>query len=178
MILLSQPLLITIIVLSIIFGVYLLIVLVNLLFIATFRHTMKKHNKALSVLYTSKLDQLIKMHQMLIDNGASFDQKVTTTIKQLSPENFADQNLEECKIAKDKLTYLQQEIMVKLPLFPALNESTEFTLINDLLVEIERNMRIYSIAYNSDVLGYNYWVRFMPCRYIFLIFRIKLKETI
>lgn len=178
MILLSEPLLITIIVLSVIFGLYLLTIIVNLLFIATFKHTMKKHNKALSVLYTSKLDQLIKMHQILLDAGATFDHKVISTIKEINPENFKDQNLEECKIAKDKLTYLQQEIMVKLPLFPALSESTEFTLINDLLIEIERNMRIYSIAYNSDVLGYNYWVRFMPCRYIFLIFKVKLKETI
>lgn len=168
----------TIVICSIGLGFYLFLLVVDLIFVASFRHIMKKHNKALSIIYSAKYDQLVKLHEFLIKHGATFDEKVEKTIKEIDPKHFVDQSNPECILEKDKLTYIQQEIMVKLPLFAHLNEDQEFALIKNLINEIDRNLRLYSIAYNSDVLGYNYWVRFLPWRFIFLMFKVKTKETI
>ena len=61
---------------------------------------------------------------------------------------------------------------------PELNSDMEFVQNKNNVNELDVQYRNNVIMYNADVLGYNYWIRFLPCRFIFQMFKIKKKEII
>ena len=159
-------------------ALYILTIIVDLLFVLAFKRIMKKHNRALCVLYTSKLENIRKVTELLKERNIVFSPEYNEIISQLDSNDFADQSDEKCTIAKKKLTYLHQELLFVFSQHQEFFEEPIFNLAKNNVEEIDRNLRMNSIAYNSDVLGYNYWIRFLPCRYIFLLLKVKEKETI
>ena len=161
-----------------ILGFYIMLIVADLLFVLSFLRTMKKHNKALCVLYTSKLDHIRKFANIFNEKGIKTSNEFTSILDSLRSEVFKNQDDPKCTEAKGKLTYLQQEITFLLSKNQTLFDDPAVSLIKNNIEEIDRNLRLNSITYNADVLGYNYWVRFLPCRFIFLLAKTKLKDTI
>ena len=159
-------------------ALYLLTIIVDLLFVLAFKRIMKKHNRALCVLHTSKLDNIKKVTELLKEKNINFSPEFNDIVLKLDANDFANQSEAKCTEAKKKLTYLHQELLFVFSQHQELFDEPVFNLAKNNIEEIDRNLRMNSIAYNSDVLGYNYWIRFLPCRYIFLLLKIKEKETI
>lgn len=157
---------------------YILTIIVDLLFVLSFKRIMKRHNRALCVLYTSKLDNIRSVSELLFKRKLSVSLEYKDILAKLDSNDFANQSDDKCAIAKKQLTYLHQELFFVFNQNPSLEEEPIFSLHKNNIDEIDRDLRMNSIAYNSDVLGYNYWIRFLPCRYWFLLFKVRQEETI
>ena len=54
----------------------------------------------------------------------------------------------------------------------------DFLQAKNNVLESDAIYRNNVTMYNADVLGYNYWIRFFPCAFVFKLFRVKKKEII
>ena len=54
---------------------------------------------------------------------------------------------------------------------PDLTNDPEFVQVKNNIIESDSIYRNNVTMYNADVLGYNYWIRFFPCKFIFKLFR-------
>ena len=59
-----------------------------------------------------------------------------------------------------------------------LEKHDEFRIAKRNVLESDNVYRINIAMYNADVLGYNYWIGFLPTRYIYKILKVKRKEII
>ncbi len=158
-------------------GIYVLLLIINFIFVMSFRSIMKKHDRALSVLITTKIDNLFSLISFLEKNELNMDKNEEFKAK-LTAISKPDAEIELFVKNRNDLTYIYQSIISVVSKNSQLLNDSEYTFLKGNIDEIDRNLQFNVMAYNSDVLGYNYWIRFLPCRYIFLLLRVKEKETI
>ena len=75
---------IAIIVISIILGLYLLTILVDVIFVLSFSSIMKKHDNAIKILINSKNDILRRIKERLEENNVYIDEELKNRISAIS----------------------------------------------------------------------------------------------
>ena len=169
------------IVINVIIGLaifYLLIIIVDVGFVVSFRSIMKKHDHDISVILTNKKDNLTKLIPLLSEHGVKMDKKNVDNFTNFDLARINNQDNQQAKQARDELTLLSDYFLALCYEHSAVNESADFLFIDRTLKDIDRVYRQHILMYNADVLGYNYWINFFLTRYIYKIFRIKEKEII
>lgn len=106
------------------------------------------------------------------------DDKYMVTIRELRIEDFISQDTEACASARATLSMLRDEAMFIASKNINLEKHDEFRIAKRNILESDNVYRINVAMYNADVLGYNYWKKFLPTRYIYKIFKVKDKEII
>ena len=96
----------------------------------------------------------------------------------IQTESFNNQELPACLEARNDLTYLRNELVMLTNSSEALSKNLELKRAKDAIVEMDANYRTLVAMYNADVLGYNYWINFLPAKYIKYIFKLKEKQII
>lgn len=155
-----------------------LLLILNLSLIGTFRAILNRHNKAMNVMIMTKYDNLKKIIDVLHEIGFALDEKMNNAFDSIDPKVFESQDTLECKQARDKLTYLQSEIFFLSRKNAFIENNDKYTIAKNNVLETDVVYRNTVAMYNADVLGYNYWIRFLPYRWLFLLFRLKEKELI
>ena len=173
-----EPWQITLLVIGIIFLGYVLLFITNIGFVHFFKSTLRKHNKALAVILNTKYDNLSKLINITKKLGETFDEDLLNKFYSLEPKDFAKQYTEKCKDARDILSLLKNQIIYLSSTNPSLEKHNEFQLLKDNVIELDVVYRVNIAMYNADVLGYNYWIRFLPFRYVFLLLKFKEKDLI
>ena len=92
----------------------------------------------------------------------------------LSQQDF----FKSCDEIKKKLSYINNELTASCEENEEVKNNDEYILIKENIKQLDSVYRSNVIMYNADVLGYNYWIRFLPFRYLWLLFRLKLKDFI
>lgn len=169
---------ILIFILLILAGLYLLTLIINLIFVVSFSNMMRRDNRGIRVSLSAKLDILRKAQEVITANGLKLTEKCTHSLKYLDSEDFLEAQLEEFATSTEELAAVEKEVSGILFSSRKLAKNDEVELIKSLLKDINESLKTSVMAYNADVLGYNYWVRFPPCIFIFLLFKVKLKKTI
>ena len=169
---------ILIFILLILGGVYLLTLIVNLIFVISFSNMMRRDNRGIRVSLSAKLDILRKAQEVILANGLKLTEKCTKSLKYLDSEDFLEAQKEEFATSTEELAMVEKEVSGILFSSRKLAKNDEVELIKSLLKDINESLKTSTMAYNADVLGYNYWVRFPPCIFFFLLFKVKLKKTI
>lgn len=175
---LSQAWNITLSVLIWIAVVYVALFIVNLIFVIFFRRTLEIHSKSMTVTLNAKFDNIKKLFEIMIKLGVKVDGKIVETLNSIDVMDFKTQDSDECKKARDKLTYLREEAMNIARKQNKLEKNNEFETAKNNVLEMDSVYRNIVACYNADVLGYNYWIKFLPNRWIFLLFRVKGKNLI
>lgn len=165
-------------IITIVGAIMVLLLIVDLGLIGTFRAILKRHNKAMNVMLMTKYDNIKKIIDILDEIGSSLDVRLKKTFTSIDPKLFASQDTIQCKQARDKLTYLQSEIFFLSRKNTFVENNDKFTVAKNNITETDVVYRNTVAMYNADVLGYNYWIRFLPYRWLFLMFKIKEKELI
>ncbi len=161
-----------------ILGAYLLLFIINLIFVGVFSFIMKKHNRGIAINLSSLYDSLNYLLSLLKEHNVENIEELEQKLVSLNVKSFEDQNSQECQNSKKELTYIRTSLI-------AIAEQNK-EVVNDeryisLKETIDQLMTVYRsdvIMYNADVLGYNYWIRFLPFRYVFLLFKVKTKDII
>jgi len=125
-----------------------------------------------------KYDNTKKLIDCLNKNKVHVPYKYIEVINRIKTESFANQELPECLEARNDLTYLRNELVLLTNSSEALAKNLELKRAKDAIVEMDANYRTLVAMYNADVLGYNYWINFLPTKYIKYIFKLKEKQII
>lgn len=165
-------------IITVVGAIMVLLLVVDLGLIGTFRAILKRHNKAMNVMLMTKYDNIKKLIDVLDEIGCSVDVRLKKTFASIDTKLFISQDTIECKQVRDKLTYLQSEIFFLSRKNTFVENNDKFNVAKNNIIETDVVYRNTVAMYNADVLGYNYWIRFLPYRWLFLIFKIKEKELI
>lgn len=156
--------------------IYVLILIVDVVFVFSFASILSRHNHDLTVILTNKRDNLIKLSSVLSSSGIKLDKKYTEPLNSFDLKRIDTQDGEDAKNAREELTSIY-EYLLAIPFDGKANQN-EYQQIIDNINELERVYRHHLMMYNADVLGYNFWINFLPTRYIYKILRFKQKDNI
>ena len=173
-----QWLIITLIVIAGIIGLWLILLAINLIFVGSFSTIFKHHKKAIVVILYTKLENMKKLLSVLNQSGVKCDSKISNTLSSINSSDFNEPGSEQFIKSKNALSYVKDEIMFVTNENQELNQDPEFITYKNNVNDADTQYRNNVIMYNADVLGYNYWIRFLPCRFIFKMFKVKRKEII
>ena len=173
-----QPLLITLIVIASIVGLWFLLLVVDLIFVFSYLAIFRKHKNAIAVILFTKYENIGKLLSIIKKSGFEIDEKLLAKYSEIPQNAFENPESEVYIKAKDTLTYLKDEIVFIINQNIELLENPEFASARNNVNDADLIYRSNVVMYNADVLGYNYWIRFLPCRFIFKLFRYKKKEII
>ena len=173
-----EALKIVLIVIGSMIAVWLLLFILDLIFVGSYLTIFRKHKKAMVVVLYTKLENLKKIFAVMRQSGIDIDPKLTEMLNGISEKDFAEPGSKEYISANNTLSYLKDEVLFVANDKEDLNNSSEFALAKKNVLEADSLYRSNVIMYNADVLGYNYWIRFLPCRFIFKMFKAKKKEII
>ena len=169
---------IVILILLILVALYLLLLVVNLIFVISFGNMMRRDNRGVRVSLSAKLDILRKAQEVILANGIKITEQCAHSLKYLDSEDFLEVQKDEFFTATQELSMVEKEVSGILRSSRKLAKNDEVELLKSLLNDVNESLKTSVMAYNADVLGYNYWIRFTPCKFVFLIFKTKLKKTI
>lgn len=169
---------ITLIVLGSIFAFWLLLLMVDLIFVGSYLAIFRKHKKAMTVILYAKLENLKKMISLMKQSGVDVDNRIIMLLSDIGDSDFVEPGSQIFDKSKNTLSYAKDEIMFVVNQNKELLNDAEFEQTKSNVTDSDVIYRNNVAMYNADVLGYNYWIRFLPCRFIFLILRVKKKDLI
>lgn len=169
---------IALIVIGSILGLWVLILIVNLIFVSSFSSIFKKHKKSIPVILYTKCDSLKAMMSILTQSGVDLDNRYVALINDVSFEDFVEPGSAQFEKSKNTLSYLREELFSLASAHPDLEADEEFAQIKRSVIDSDTLYRTTVMMYNADVLGYNYWTSFLPCRFVFKLFKVKKKTPI
>lgn len=164
------------IVLASVGGTYILLLIVNLLFVFTFKSYIKRHGKALRLVLTAIYDNVKNLITLSNEKKIKVENKILDIFASISLEKTKEIGSKEYDKTKSDLSYIRESLTIAFEDDEKIKEDQMYLVVKDALEQLQLTYRSYVIMYNADVLGYNYWIRFLPCRYIFLLFRVKQKD--
>ena len=173
-----EPYEIVIIVIASIVGLWLLLFFVDLIFVLGFFRIFNKHKKAIIVVLYTKLENMRKLFSVMKQSGIKIDDRLVKVLNEVNENDFSDPSSAEFDKSKNALSYLKDEIMFLANQYPDLNSNIDFIQAKNNISESDLIYRNNVTMYNADVLGYNYWISFVPCGFVFKLFKLKKKQII
>lgn len=173
-----QELKITLIVIASIIGVWLLLLAVNLIFVGSYLTIFKKHRKAMVVILYTKLENMKRLFAIVRQSGVEVDNRLVVLLNDIREVDFDNPESQACEKSRNTLSYLKDEVLFLVNRNNDLQNDVDFIQVKNNINESDMQYRNNVTMYNADVLGYNYWIRFAPCRFIFKMFKVKKKDII
>lgn len=175
---LNEALNITLTVITSIVITWFALLLINLLFFFFFRTILKKHSKAMTVILNTKYENTKKLFELMQTYEVEVEEKVLTALNSVDPKTFKNHDDKEAEETRAILAYLKDEANFIASRNKEKLDKADFQLAKANVLELDSQYRNNVVMYNADVLGYNYWITFLPCRFVFKIFRVKKKKII
>ncbi len=155
-----------------------MVLLINIIVVFSFRKQLRRDNRGIRVSLSAKLDILRKCQEVILDSGIKLTEKCTHSLRYLDSEDFLEAQKDAFIESTQEMALVEKEISGILFSSRKLTHNDEVELLKSLLKDVNESLRTSIATYNTDVLGYNYWVSFFPCKYVFLLFKFKTKRTI
>ena len=158
--------------------IYLLIIIVSVSFVWSFRSIMSHHNHDITVILTNRRDNYIKLADLINKSGVKLDKKQVEVLNNFDLKRIETQDGEDAKLAREELTSLGEYLVMTATANEASLNNEEYQNVMANINELDKVYRQHLMMYNADVLGYNFWINFFPTRFIFKILRFKKKDNI
>ncbi|MCR5505583.1 MAG: hypothetical protein K6F07_01140 [Bacilli bacterium] len=175
---LTQPLNITLTILVSIAIAWVAFLIVDLLFVAFFHHILKKHTKGMTVVVNAKYENIKKIYALFTKYDVPVDGKILQTINTIDTSALSKHDSKEGEDVRNILSYLKDEANFIANRNKEVLDKPDFQMMRTYVNELDVQYRSNIAMYNADVLGYNYWISFLPCRFVFKIFKVKKKNII
>ena len=169
---------IILIVLGVLLAIYLIIVLTDLMFVLSFHSLLRKHRVALNVLLQTKYDNIKVLSDLLKKYDSNYDPKYQEILDSIDIKHLSDLHTKESAKVRLQLVYLRDELMYIADKDENFGKNEEFKRAKQHIADLDQIYYAQVATYNADIIGYNYWIRFIPTRYIFNILKIKKKDLI
>lgn len=159
-------------------ALYLFAVVFDIIFVVSFSSILVRHEHDLFLTLTNKKDILDRLLDLLNRNGVKLDKKSIEPLEKFDLKTIEHQDGPEAKAAREQLTLISEYLLLTSRSDKKISESNEFIELNASIDEIEKVYRQHILQYNADVLGYNFWISFVPTAYIYKILKKKKKDII
>lgn len=169
---------IVLIVLGSIVAAYLLIVIIDISFLLSFRTMLSKHITAFEIVLRTKYDNLKKLLRIMVQYDAKAVEKYIVEIDKIDMDHLAKPHTAEGEKVRNALSYIKEEAMSLLNNNEVFAKHEEIILSKQHILELDKSYYFQIMNYNADIIGYNYWLNFLPTRYIYKILKIKPKDII
>ena len=90
-------------------------------------------------------------------------------LNSIDPSNFPNLDGKKCSEDRHNLALLRDELLFMIKNSENISKHIEVKNAISYIQEVDNNYRVLLAAYNADVLGYNYWIHFLPSRFIFKV---------
>lgn len=157
---------------------YLLIILTAFMFFLSFKSMLRKHILALNVVLQTKYDNINKLVQIMYQYDANLLQKYQNELLKIDIIHLAKPHTKEGEMVRNALTMLKDELLLLTDSNEVFQKHEEISLAKQHILELDKVYYFQIMTYNADVIGYNYWIHFLPSRWVFNLFKIKPKEVI
>ena len=175
---LSQTWNIIILIILILLSLYFVLFIVNLVFVISFSKKIRRDNRGIRVSLSTKLDILRRAQEVILANEIKLTEKCMHSLRYLDSEDFLEVQKDEFIESTSELSMVEKEISGIIFTSRKLSKDDEVELLRSLLKDVNNSLKALILAYNYDVLGYNFWISFTPCKFIFFTFNVKKKRTI
>lgn len=169
---------IALIIVGAVIGSWFLLLITDVIFVLTFRTILKKHVSALTVILNTKYINLTKIFQKAKDNGIELSDRLKEILSKMDEIGFTKHDSKLGEEMRAYLSYLGEEAKHIILRNKSLLDDPEMEIIQTNLKDIEIQLRSAIAMYNADVLGFNYWINFLPTRIVYKLLKIKKKELI
>lgn len=169
---------IVLLVLGIILGLYILLFIMDVVFVLMFRKIFIKHNKALEVFLHYKYDNIKKLLTILDKYNVRIGDKYLRMFDEINPDCFSNQESKSCLESRTSLSMLRDELVYLAEQNERLSKHGEIRQAKNNIIEMDANYRSLIAMYNADVLGFNYWISFFPTRFFYRLLKVKSKQII
>lgn len=152
--------------------------IIDLLFFFFFKTILNKHSKGMTLILNTKYENTKKLFALMQKYEIQIDDKLLKTLDSVNPQYFKSHDSKEAEETRNLLSYLKDEASFIANKNKEVLDKPDFQLAKSNVIELDAQYRSNIAMYNADVLGYNYWVSFLPCRFVFKIFKVKKKKII
>ncbi len=159
-------------------GFLVLLLAICLFFIAVFSRRIRRNQKALTIIIATKYSFLKKVFEISKKITGELDENIEAALKYINLLNLEDPASAESRETVNKLTYLRNEMDFIAKKDPLFLKHEEFLRAKQSVEEMDVVYQRAIASYNNDINGYNYWIRFLPYRWLFLLLRVKTKDII
>ena len=133
---------------------------------------MKKDSRAIRVAMSTKLDILKKCQGVMEETKIKMSEECYTKLRYLDTEDFLKVETEDFDNSRADLSFVENEIRGYVTTKRKLLKNEQAEILRLLLNDINESLKTSIVNYNSDLLGYNYWVKFPLYRLIFKLFKV------
>ena len=159
-------------------GLYAIFLVIDIIFVVSFRSILSHHDHDLFLILTNKKDNLDKLAALINKHNIKVDKKQADALANFDLNIIEHQDGEEAKNARELLTSISEYFLYVARDNDKVTNDPEFELISGNVDESEKLYRQHVVLYNADVLGYNFWISFFPTRFIYRILKFKAKDII
>lgn len=169
---------IVLIVIGSVFILFILIQVTGLGFFFSFKSMLSKHITALNVVLQTKYDNINKLLSIMGKYDEEIVNKYQKELDEIDIKHLGHPHTKEGEQVRNKLSLLKEELLSILDRNEIFLRHEEINLAKAHILELDKVYYFQIMTYNADVIGYNYWIRFLPNRFIFKLFKVKEKEVI
>ncbi|MDY0100611.1 MAG: hypothetical protein WCZ47_04825 [Bacilli bacterium] len=169
---------ITIIIVASLIGLYLLFFLLVLFVISTFKKRLGKRQLALHLILQQRKDIIVNMYALALKEKIDFEKQLKSAIKKLQKDEERHIHEHDILLELSRIEKLSLDLINFLKTQRSFKKKEEFILFQKELEELDELKRQHISIYNHDVEGYNYWVRFLTYRYLFVLFKVETKKRL
>ncbi len=173
-----EALRVTLIVIGSLAGFWLLLLLVDVIFVVSYSTIFRKHKRGMSVILYTKFENMKRIYSVSKQSGVEIKPELFEVLGQIGEKDFDEPGSTIFTKSKNSLSYLKDEILFATNSHIDLKNNYEFVVSKNNIDQADYMYRSNVAMYNADVLGYNYWISFLPCRFIFKLLKFQKKEII
>lgn len=168
-----NPGLIVLIVCLSILTLFLILCIMDIVFVMSFNKLFATHTKSMILFLNMKYDNIKKLLELMIAYKVKVDRNLVIALNDIHREDFDHIESKACVKAQNILTYTKDELLYIARGLSDIRKHEEFKMAVENVSTLETQYRNTIASYNADVLGYNYWISFWPTRWIWKMFKIK-----
>ena len=143
-----------------------------LFLVCSYSSKMKKDNRAIRVAMSTKLDILRKCQGVMESTKIKMSEECYKKLRYLDTEDFLQVQTEDFDNSRADLAFVENEIRGYVTTKRKLLKNEDAEILRLLLNDINDALKTSIVNYNTDLLGYNYWVKYPLYRWIFKIFKV------
>ncbi|MCD8195107.1 MAG: hypothetical protein LUD22_02255 [Coprobacillus sp.] len=169
---------ITLIIVLALVVLFVLICLMGLFFFTYFTYTLKKRSQAITVVIKTKYDYIKELMEVIEKAGVAIPEDIKEKFSTISIPSYLEPDGDISKTIRETLSIVKNDLV---NLINSDNRLLKHELIKGLLSsidDVDASYRAHVTNYNSDAVGYNYWVRFIPTRIFYKWAKVKEKNMI
>ena len=159
-------------------SIILLGIIVNLIFYFVFKARIKKFDVGIALTLDCRYQLSLELVELYEKNNLVIDEELKKHIQSFDREVLIHNKCEDNIQLKRELYYISSTLISLGEQNSEIAQDESFIHIIESINELDKIYRSSVISYNTEVLGYNYWLNFPSLKLIFKLAKRKERQLI